>query len=173
MSNAYNFTVITPSIEQPATTYPGMMYEMHAYFDVSTLVGNTLNAGDTITTPVGFIPDGGVVIFETEVINSEIDTNATPTATFELGDLGSSYASLGADPSRFILTTAVNAHSAAQVETKINQFQTLTNGVVTKGEGLLVAQSNYQLVWTAVAAAATTASTGYIRLVVRYLCTGA
>lgn len=162
---AYNFTSIQPLDAYPAKTEEGFVYEMHAYYNLG---GVALVNGDTITTPAGFIPNTGVVILETEVIHPELDTNAAPTGTYILGD--------AADDNRYIVTAPMGlvgvTNAGVQMCNKINQVQTVTNGVVVAGEGYKVTADDYQLVLTVNGALATAATTGYIRLVVRYLCQG-
>ena len=166
---AYNFTLIEPYTQNANVNGSGAKFltgtvQVQEFEYAFSSVG--LANGDTITTPLNALPINGCVILETEVISSQLDTNATPTGTFDLGDAGLI--------TRFIDAAYMGTGNAfGQVKVNINKAQTLTANVVTSGAGFLYPDgSNPQLVLTVISAVATAATTGYIRLKVFYNCDG-
>jgi hypothetical protein len=167
---AYNFTLIEPYTQNANVNGSGAKFLTGTVqvqeFEYAFITTGLVN-GDTITTPLNGLPVNGCVILETEVIASQLDTNATPTGTFNLGD--------AALATRFINSAFMGTGNAfGQLKVNINKAQTLAaNNVVTAGAGFLYPDgSNPQLVLTVNAALATTATTGYIRLKVFYNCDG-
>jgi hypothetical protein len=160
---AYNFSVIEPyTYELPKFSY-GHMYMQEFEFAFAAPLAN----GDTITTPAGGLPSNGIVILDTEIVSSIIDTNAAPTGTYNLGDSGLA--------TRFISAGVLGANTLAkQIKTEINQAQTVSaSNVVTAGAGYFYADgTNPQLILAVNAAIATSAGSGYIRLKVLYNCDG-
>lgn len=163
MATAYNFAQILPYSVHPPKYNPGELY----IIDFEYTIGATIVTGDTYTTPANALPGNGIRIIDTMLIFSPQDTNATPTSTISVGDSGSA--------TRFI--NAANGGSAtsnAQLHLFINQNQALTSGVVSAGSGYLYGASAAapQIVVTVGGTLATAASTGYVRLRVKFYCTG-
>ena len=162
---AYNFSQIVPNSSYPPRYLSGEQYSI----DFEYTLGGALAQNDTITTPSSALPNNGIRIVETELMYPELDTNATPTGTFNVGD--------GTSATRFVsgvpMGVAGVTTSGFQLRQGINIAQGLTNGVVTSGSGYLYASgTNPQLVVTVGSAVATGASSGVIRLRVTFYCTG-
>jgi hypothetical protein len=162
---AYSFTLIDAKSPWNA----GDQYVVRAYFDVSTTSGGSgLANADTITA-TGIIPGNGVKIYDVMVVHPELDTNATPTGTFNVGD--------GTSASRFISgapmgVTGVTT-SGFQLRTGINIITTTTSGVVSSGAGYIyTGTSTANIVVTVGAAVATAATSGILHLLVTYRCVG-
>lgn len=161
----YNFSGIIPYTSQPARYDSGNLYAIDFEY---TLTG-VLAAADTITTPANALPDGGIRIVDVEVSHPELDTNVTPTATYNVGDSDS--------VDRFIQTAVMGVDGITTtnylVYNRINRAQGTTNGVVSSGSGYLYAQdTSPQLILTIASAFATAAPTGVIRMRVWFYCTG-
>lgn len=164
---AYNFALIQPLDNQPPKYQPGFVYT--AVFEYN-LGGTALVNADTITTPTGSFPANlGINILDVVVSHGELDTNATPTGTYAVGDANDSTRYIAAAP------LGVNGVTTAGfvLNNRIAAAQTIANGVVTKGAGYLVNAADYQMVLTVNAAVATGATTGCVRLLVTYICSGA
>ncbi len=162
---AYNFSQILPFSKHPPKYEGGIPYSIDFEY---TLTG-ALVAADTITTPADALPDDGINIVEVLLIYPELDTNATPTGTFDVGDSG--------DADRFIAVAPMGVAGVTtagfQLRQGINRAQGLTSGVVSTGEGYLYpVGTSPQLVVTVGGTVATGATTGFIKLRVKYLCSG-
>lgn len=160
---AYNFTSLVPDAINSPRWEAGKLYFVE--FDYSN-ANVTFGSGDTITTPAGALPNNGISIADVEVISNALDTNATPTATFNVGDSGSA--------ARFISSAnAGSSVSGAQVKTYINIAQTLSSGNVATGPNYVYAQgTSPQLILAFNAAFATANTAPIIRMKVWYWCTG-
>jgi len=161
---AYAFSSLTPDSSFPARTSPGMLYTTEFQY---TLAGAVVSA-DTFTTPANALPANGMRIAEVEVIMPELDTNATPTGTFIVGD--------ATDDNRFIdaapMGVAGVTTAGYQMRTCINIAQGLTSGVVSTGSNYLYGSgTSPRLVMTLGGTIATAATTGTIRLKVSFYCT--
>lgn len=166
---AYNFLLI----DSRSPWSSGAMYTVRGYFDVSTTDGGSgLAENDTITA-TGIIPNNGVEITEIIVSHPELDTNATPTGTYNVTD--------ATTPSIAFINSArlaVNGitSSGALITNRINVAPTYTNGVITAGPGYVYGGSNpttvNSLLLTVNAAVATAATAGIMQLIVTYLCVG-
>lgn len=180
----YNFNAIEPYTYELAKFSYGHTYIQEFEFAFPSGFAGFAN-GDTVVTPLSQVvtvngqpvniynglPTNGIVILETEVVTSKIDSNASPTGTFNLGDTNASGVGYTGSATRFINGGLLGG--ANQIITDINQAQTLTNNVVTAGSGYFYPDgSTPQLVLTISAALATAATTGYIRLKVTYNCDG-
>jgi hypothetical protein len=162
---AYNFSQLVPFSSYKPKFSPGMLYEIVFEY---TLTGALANA-DTITTPSNAFPDNGIRIMGVLVTHPELDTNTTPTGTYNVGDSG--------DADRFIASAPLGVAGVTTtgfiLNNPINVAQSLSNGVVATGSGYLYGSgTNPQLVLTVNAAVATGASSGVIRLLVTYYCEG-
>ncbi len=162
---AYNFSQVLPDSKHPPRYEPGMEYTI----DFEYALTGALVEADTITTPTGAMPSNGIRIVETEVIYPELDSNATPTGTFDVGDSG--------DTDRFIdgvpLGVAGVTTAGFQLRQGINRAQTLSSGNVSIGYGYLYGQgTDPRFIVTVGSAVATGETTGLIRLRVTFLCTG-
>lgn len=107
---------------------------------------------DTITFSK-VIPSKGVYVDRVELVSSEIDTNATPTATLSVGTV--------ADPDGFIAATgaAVNkSNSLAENVYRSSMAEALINTRVTASD----------IVVTIASAVATAATSGTVTLFVTY-----
>lgn len=161
MATAYTMAGIVPFSSQPALWNAGLIYTMEFEY---TLAGAVVT-GDTYTTPVSGLPIAGIRILETELHIPNWDSNATPTATLSVGDAGSA--------TRFINAAIAGTGNAFTTPNLyINQAQALTAGVVSSGPGYLYSKGTAPLlVVTVGGTVATAASTGTMRLVVKYICT--
>lgn len=162
---AYSFTLV----DTISPWNPGCQYTVRAYFDVSTTSGGSgLAQNDTITA-TGIIPGNGVRIVDVLVAHPELDTNATPTGTFSVGDSGTA--------ARFISGGLMGVNgittSGFQMRTGINIITTKTNGVVVSGAGYIyTGTSTANLIVTVATAVATAATSGILHLLVTYECVG-
>jgi len=161
---AYAFSSLTPDSSFPARTSVGQLYTIEFQY---TLAGAVVT-GDTFTTPAGALPSNGIRIAEVEVIAPRLDTNATPTGTFEVGD--------ATDANRFIDAAPMGVtgitSATYQIRQCINIPQGLTAGVVSTGSNYLYGSGTApRLVMTLGGTIATAAATGTIRLKVSFYCT--
>lgn len=156
----YNFTLIDAVSPWSA----GALFAVRGYYDLN---GVGLVNGDTITATNIIAPDG-VEIFETWVTFPRLDTNATPTGTFNLGD--------AVVANRFIASAplgSTNTIAGTQLKAGINVPTVTANGVITSGAGYrYTGTTNSSLVMTVNAAVATAATTGVVHLLVLYRCVG-
>ena len=160
---SYNFSVIEPYTYSNAKYLAGMLYEAQFEYVLTGALAN----GDTITTPVGGLPFNGIRIMEVEAVHPRLDTNASPTGTYNIGD--------ALDANRFVASASMGAAATSPlIRNCINQAQTLdSSNEVTAGAGFFYGDGeNPQLILTVNAAIATAASSGYIRLKVSYYCEG-
>ena len=158
---AYNFTSISSSSHWIA----GDIQIMTAYYDLN---GVALAQNDTITA-TNIIPGDGVKIYDIYCSHTELDTNATPTGTYQVGDAGSA--------TRFMSSVPMGVNgvttSGFQIVNRSNFAPTSTNGVVTAGIGYTyTGTSATSLIMTINGAVATGATTGIIFLTVVYRCVG-
>jgi hypothetical protein len=159
----YNFSQVQPYSEKPALFEVGQQYSI----DFEYALGGALSSGDTITTPANALP-GGIRVVESELVYPELDTNTTPTGTWDVGDAD--------DVNRFVdgvpMGVAGVTTAGFQLRQGINVAQGLTAGVVSSGVGYLYASGSApQLVATVASAVATGAASGVVRLRVTFLCT--
>jgi len=158
---AYNFTLI----DSVSPWSSGQIFVARAYYDLN---GTGLANADTITA-TGIIPGDGVEIMEVTVSHPELDTNATPTATYNVGDSGSA--------ARFISSAPLGVNgvttSGFQIRNGINIATTTSSGVVATGAGYIyIGTTSASLILTVNAAVATAATAGVIHLYVTYRCVG-
>jgi hypothetical protein len=154
---AYNFVAV-----QASRFFPGEKYSVEFQY---TLGGAFVN-GDTITIPANSLPINGIKIAEVEVLHKPLDTNATPTMTYSVGDSGLSTRFISAAGAGDTITTVGH-----QIRNAINIPQGKTAGVVTTGTGYLYgAGTSPQLILTVDGVVATGATTGTVRMVVHYYC---
>lgn len=156
---AYNFTLI----DTISPWSSGQIFIARAYYDLG---GVALANTDTITA-TNIIPSDGVEIIDVMVYHTELDTNATPTGTYNVGDATSA--------ARFISSAVMGVNGVTtagfQVRNGINIATTTSSGVVATGAGYIYTD-NASLVLTVNAAVATGATTGVIHLLVTYRCVG-
>lgn len=166
---AYTFTNL-----QPTSPYiPGEVIKVGAYFELTT----GLASGDTITA-LNLIPPSGVQALELVVVTSQLDSNATPTGAYEVGD------SLldGSAAARYIALGKMGSNSAG---TNVVQYSNvppvITSGAYTAGVGFFYADDEntsgtnngyLNMVMTLTASPATAAATGTIWLYFTYICVG-
>lgn len=162
---AYSFTLVTTTPPWDA----GAELSARAYFDVSTTSGGAgLANADTITA-TGILPGNGIVIREVFLAYPELDGNATPTGTFNVGDAGNAARFISAAPMGINGVTTSNV----QMRTGINIITTTTNGVIVSGAGYSYqTTSTSSLVVTVASAVATQVTSGILHLWVIYRCTG-
>lgn len=158
---AFNFTLI----DRVSNWSSGDILVARAYYNLN---GTGLANTDTITA-TNIIPGNGVEIMEVMVSHPELDTNATPTGTYNVGDAGNA--------SRFIASAplGVNGVTTAgfQIRNGINIVTTTTSGTISSGAGYIyTGTSPASLVLTVNAAVATAATTGVVHLYVTYRCVG-
>lgn len=154
---AYNFSQIIPNIANGPYFEPGQYSVVNFQYSLGTGLAN----GDTITTPLGGLPNNGIRIEDIIVTHPQLDTNVSPTGTYDVGD--------STDQNRFL-----SAASLGMIDSDfINIGQGTTNGVVTTGRGYLYqAGTDPQLILTVISNLATAASSGVINLKVCYTCSG-
>lgn len=158
---AYSFTLVDPI----SPWISGEVLCARAYYDLN---GVALANADTITAD-NIIPGDGVEIMEVLVSHPELDTNATPTGTYNVGDSGTA--------ARFISSAPMGVNgvttSGFQLRNGINIVTGTTSGVVSTGAGYrYTGTSASDLVLTVNAAVATGATAGVVHLLVFYRCVG-
>lgn len=160
---AYNFSSLVPDAMNAPRWEAGKLYFVE--FDYVT-AATTFASGDTITTPAGALPNNGIAIADVEVLSNALDTNGSPTATYNVGDAGLA--------TRFIVSAnAGSSISGAQVKNYINIAQVLTAGVVSSGVNYIYNPgTSPQLILAFNAAFATANTSPIIRMKVWYWCTG-
>jgi hypothetical protein len=166
---AYNFT----NLQAQSPYVPGHTFRVAAYFELTTGLGS----GDTITA-LNLIPPDGVTILSALVYFPRLDTNGTPTGTFELGDDQTD----GNAADRFIVGASLGgASTTSQVHVYANVPPSFSNGVQLNGVGYFYADNEntpltnngyFNMVMTVTAGLATAASSGLVVLEVDYLCVG-
>ena len=155
---AYNFTLVP-------TTPPyiaGHPIRVSAYYTLGGALGN----GDTITA-TGMIPPGGVQVLDVMVYHPPLDTNASPTGTYKVGD------SLSSGSARYISGAVMGANlaSGVQIRNSSNVAPSATAGIgytYSTNEN----SSGTDIILTVTNALATAATTGTIVLEITYLCVG-
>ena len=156
---AYNFTLVPANPHWSA----GDTQVVTAYYDLN---GVALAQNDTITA-TNMIPVNGVSIYDLYCTHTELDTNATPTGTYNIGDTVSA--------TRFIASAPMGVNGVTttgfQMYNRFNSAPTSASGVTTAGIGYIYT-SNASLVLTVNGVVATGATTGVIFLTVIYRCTG-
>lgn len=158
---AYNFTLVDPI----SPWVSGKVLVARAYYDLN---GVALAQNDTITA-TSIIPADGVEVMEVLVSHTELDTNATPTGTYTVGDSG--------DADRFITSAPMGVNgvttSGFQIRNGINRATGTTSGVISTGAGYrYTGTSASTLILTVDGAVATGATTGVVHLLVTYRCVG-
>jgi hypothetical protein len=164
MATAYAFSQLVPDSSFPAKWSTGTDQRIEFQY---TLAGAVVT-GDTYTIPASSLPNNGFRILEVEVISPELDTDATPTATFSVGDTNSATRFINAAPAGINGVTT----SGYQMHTKINIAQGLTSGVVSTGSNYLYSSgTSPRLVMTIGGTVATAQTAGTIRMIVTFRCT--
>jgi len=164
MATAYAFSSLVPDSSFPPKWSTGMDQRIEFQY---TLAGAVVT-GDTFTTPANALPNNGFRVLEIEVISPELDTDATPTGTFSVGDSGVAARFINAAPMGINGVTT----SGEQMRTAINIAQGLTSGVVSTGSNYLYASgTSPRLVMTLAGTVATAQTAGTIRLIVTFRCT--
>ncbi len=166
---AYNFT----NLQQVSPYIPGEVMTVGAYFTLGGVLAN----GDTITA-ANIIPPSGIQALEVVVVMSQLDTNATPVATFSLGD------SLldGNAAARYVLAGVMGTNQPnVNVIQYSNVTPTITSGAYVKGVGYFYADDEntsgtnngyLNLVMTITHAFGTASASGNIFVYFTYRCVG-
>jgi hypothetical protein len=163
MATAYAFSSLVPDSSFPARTSVGMLYTIEFQY---TLAGAVVT-GDTFTTPANALPANGIRIAEVEVITPVLDTNATPTGTFSVGDANLATRFISAAP---MGVTGITS-ATYQIRQVINIAQGLTAGVVSTGTNYLYGSGTApRLVVTLAGTVATAQTAGTIRMRVSFYC---
>lgn len=159
---AYNFSLVPGRSHWTA----GNTEFVTGYYD---LAGVALAQNDTITA-TNIIPGDGVRIYDMYCTHTELDTNATPTGTYNIGD------SLNA--SRFMSSVPMGVNGVTttgfQIWNRFNFAPTFdSSGNTLTGLGYIYTGTNpYSLILTVNGVVATGATTGVIFLTVAYHCIG-
>lgn len=152
---------------------PGEIVTVGAYFNIASTTGAAGFAINDTITAADLIPEGGVKILSVLVTGSRMDTNASPTGTYAVGD--------ALDAARFLSAAPQGTNvSSGQVVQYQNVAPAFTSGVQTKGVGYKYntnENSNadggfVDLVTTITANPATAATSGVTYLYVTYACIG-
>lgn len=166
---AYSFT----NLQSQSPYIPGEVIKVGAYFKLTGVLANN----DTITA-ASLIPPSGVQILEVVVVSSQLDSNATPTGTFELGDSLADGNAANRYVSGGIMGTNQTGVNVVQYS---NVAPTIVSGAYTKGVGYLYANDEntsgttngyVDIIYTVTNALATAAATGNIWVYVTYQCVG-
>src|SRR6185437_1640582 len=170
MSNAYNFT----ALQTQSPYIPGNVITVGGYFALTQALGN----GDTITF-ANAIPPSGVTAIEVLVYHPQLDTNASPTGAYEVGDSLSD----GNAAARYLTGAVMGTNqTGAQIHNFSNVVPTISSGAYTKGVGYTYtsdentstneANGYLDLVLTVTAGPATGAASGTIWIYFTYKCVG-
>ncbi len=156
---------------------PGETFTVSAYIRVAG--GTALGSGDTITW-ANAVPTSGVTAVAAAVVCTQLDSNASPSFTYDFGDTLSGDLTNGL--SRYILDGKGGSNVAGfNIRTDSNVVPAFTAGVQTKGIGFSYATSENStgdtngatdLVFTGTAANATGATTFTIWAYFTYYCGG-
>lgn len=147
---------VLATISIPPRWQAGQIYLAHGYYTV----GATVAQNDTITF-TDIVHKNGVEIISTRLQVPKLDTNATPTGVFILGDSG--------DDDRFINDVSMGwDDEATYVSYDINVASSTTGA----GYAYNPSSSATSLVLKVDSAVATAASTGHIGLWMAYYCKG-
>ncbi len=133
---------------------PGQQFTSYGYYTIGAAVA----AADTITF-TSIIPAGGCRIISTRLMTPKIDTHATPTATWDLGDAD--------DADRLINDVA----GGWDDEATYAMYDSNVTPAATVGVGYTYTTAK-SLVLTVTGTMATAASTGHVALWVTYYCVG-
>lgn len=147
---AYNFTLVDSA--SPWT--PGLEYTAVGTFALT----GALASGDTITA-ANIIPGNGVEIKEIIVSHPRLDSNATPTGTYNLGD--------GTTAAAFIASGNMGGVNAG-----VNMSNTINVAPSTTTGAGMIYNNATNVVLTVNAALATAVTTGLVTLKVVYRCVG-
>lgn len=153
---------------------PGATFVIGAYFELTAGLAN----GDTITWPNAITPSG-ITAIEAKVITTQLDSNAAPTGTFELGDSNGDANALG----RFITGAKMGSNVAGQqLVTFSNVAPAFAAGVQTKGVGYNYfndensatneANGFEDIILTVTNGLATAAGAGTVWMYLTYYCVG-
>lgn len=162
---AYSFNLLTSRPPWDA----GAEHSVRAYFDVSTTSGGAGLANTDTITATGMLPGNGIVIREVLIMHPELDSNATPTGTFNVGDTNLAARFISAAPMGVngITTTGF------QMRTGINITTTTTSGSIVSGAGYqYTGTSTNSIVVTVASAVATQVTAGILHVLVTYRCIG-
>ena len=147
---------VTATITIPPRWQAGQIYTAYGFYTVGAAVAQN----DTITF-TNIIPANGVEIISTRLMTPKLDTNATPTGVFILGD--------ATDDDRFINDVAIGWDDET---THIVYDSNVAPDVPsTKGIGYRYTSAT-SLIAKIDAAVGTAASTGHVALWVQYYCCG-
>ena len=183
---AYFFT----PLQSNAPWMPGADFTLGAYFELTA----GLAAGDTITFQNAITPSG-ITAIEVLVYSTQLDSNATPTGAFELGDSDTYSLANSYHAARFISGGKMGTGVAGQQVVNYSNVAPLTVNVTppyppsapsfplqVSGVGYNYFNSEnsptneangfLDLVYTVTASPATAASTGTIWLYFTYYCVG-
>jgi hypothetical protein len=173
MTQALFFTPTQPN----SPWVPGETFKVSAYYTVTS--GTALGSGDTITWQ-NAVPTSGVTSIEASVVCTQLDSNASPTFTYDFGDTLSGDLTNGL--SRYILAGKGGSNvSGAVIATPSNVPPVSSAGVQTKGIGFSYATTENStgdtngatdLVFTGTAANATGATTYTVWAYFTYYCGG-
>ncbi len=173
MTQALSFTPTQPN----SPWVPGETFTVSAYIHVAA--GTALGSGDTITW-ANAVPTSGVTSIEAYVVCTQLDSNGTPTFTYNFGDTLSGDLTNGAQ--RYILAGKGGSNVAGfNIHTDSNVVPAFTAGVQTVGIGFPYATSENStgdkngatdLIFTGTAANATGATTFTIWAYFTYYCGG-
>jgi hypothetical protein len=167
MSTVYTATPIQPQ----SPWVPGEDMVAAAYYTFSA--GFVL--GDTIVFP-NMVPPAGVDVTEVLVYHTPLDSNATPTGTYDFGDNQTD----GSQTARFLLNAPMGG-AGTQIKNFSNVTPAFTSGVQTVGIGYHYNNDQqtpgtnagyWNGVWTVTAAPATAVTSGTIFFYFKYRCSG-
>lgn len=174
MTQALSFT---PTQTQ-SPWVPGETFTVSAYY--TTLSGTALGSGDVITW-ANAVPTSGVTAIAASVVCTQLDGNASPTFTYDLGDTLSGDLTNGL--SRYILAGKGGSNSAGNlVRTDSNVPPVVTSGVQTKGIGFQYTTTENStgdtngatdIIFTGISANATGATAYTVWVYFTYYCSGA
>jgi len=177
MSNAYNFNMLPLGFTK-APWLPGQTVTVCGWFDLSTTVGAAgLGSGDTITA-LDMIPISGVTMLNVIVAGAPMDTNGSPSGTFEVGDNLTD----GNAAARYMTAASMGKSDGVELLVYQNVTPTITSGAYVKGVGFQytndenstpgINAGQVNMVYTVTNAPGTAATSGIVYLYVTYICNG-
>lgn len=169
-------TFTATNLQSQSPFIPGEVITVGAYFVQS---GTGFANGDKLVASQ-LIPASGVEVIQVLVYTNQLDTNAAPTGTYEVGDSLSDGNAAG----RYITGALMGTNVAGQIIYNFsNVSPTLSSGVYTKGVGYFygndentsgtgITNGNVDLVMTITNAVATASTTHNVWMYVTYKCVG-
>lgn len=157
---------------------PGACYTVGAYFELTQALAN----GDQIVFQNAVTPSG-ITAVEVLCYSSQLDSNASPTGAFELGDSNTYGSDSSYAAARYISGGAMGSNQSGKLVLNYsNVAPSFVSGVQVNGVGYNYfndenstsneADGFFDLIYTVTSAPATAAATGTVWVYFTYYCVG-